>query len=348
MHEPARAIDIGNSGTTIRLLLGILAGSPVTATLTGDESIRRRPMGRVVEPLRRMGADIDGVDGGRYAPLSVRGRPLHGAKHELPVASAQVKSALLLAGISAGGETSVTEPARSRDHTERMLRYLGAPVTVSGNRSIIKSTKLQGARFVVPGDISSAAFLLVAAAILDGSSVRVAGVGVNPTRAGILEVLAGFGAELTISDEHEVCGEPVATVTVRPGDRRPLTVSGDLTVRCLDELPLVAVLGALAEGETVVADAAELRVKESDRIAAIEAALGAMGADIRSTPDGFVVRGPARLRGAAVESMGDHRIAMAGAVAALAADGPTRIEGWDSVPVSYPGFERDLDRLVVR
>ena len=346
-RPPEGPIDVGNSGTTIRLLLGQLAGSSVYATITGDASIRQRPMGRVVNPLREMGASISADKDGEHAPLEVTGAKLHGAVHKLPVASAQVKSALLLAGLLAEGETSVEEPAASRDHTERLLEYLGVPIARSGKRLIVKSTNIQNARVLVPGDLSSAAFFLVAASLLRGSAVEVTGVGVNPTRTGVLDVLRQFGAQVDISDVTEESGEPRGTVRIRHGDRRPLDISGGMVVAALDELPLIALLGTAAEGETVVHDAAELRVKESDRIATIVEGLSRMGANITALPDGFAVRGPTRLRGAAVDAAGDHRIAMTLAVAALTADGETTISGWDSVAVSYPGFEQDLRRLVV-
>jgi 3-phosphoshikimate 1-carboxyvinyltransferase len=346
--SPEGAIDVANSGTTIRLLLGALAGSSAVAELTGDDSIRRRPMGRVVKPLQEMGAQISGRDGGEHAPLQVTGGPLRGRAHVLPVASAQVKSALLLAGLLAEGETSVTEPAPSRDHTERLLRYLRVPVVSERNQLIVKSTNIQNASVTIPGDISSAAFLLVAAALLPGSEVAIEKVGVNPTRTGILEILRSFGAHVEISDLADESGEPRGTVRIRAGDRRPLDVSGDLVVAALDELPLIAVLGSAAEGETVVRDAGELRVKESDRIAAIVDGLKRMGVDIEGTPEGFIVRGPAKLIGATVDAAGDHRIAMALAIAALTAEGETSITGWESVGISYPGFERDLEHLVVR
>ena len=346
-RAPERPIDVGNSGTTIRLLLGQLAGSSISATLTGDGSIRRRPMRRVVEPLRQMGASITGEGDGGRAPLEVTGTKLRGVAHTLPIASAQVKSALLLAGLLAEGETSVEEPVASRDHTERLLKYLGVPITTSGKRHIVKSTSIQNAKVTVPGDLSSAAFFLVAAALLPGSSIEVTGVGVNPTRTGVLDILQAFGANVDISDVVEESGEPRGTVRVSYGDRRPLDIGGETVVATLDELPLIALLGTAADGETVVHDAAELRVKESDRIAAIVDGLARMGADITALPDGFIVKGPTQLRGTTVDAAGDHRIAMTLAVAALTAEGETTITGWDSVAVSYPSFEQDLGRLVV-
>lgn len=344
--SPGEPLDVGNSGSTIRMLLGILAGGDCSATMTGDASIRRRPMGRVIEPLRAMGALIS-TDHEGYAPVKVRGTRLLGRDHDLKVASAQVKSALLFAGLQAEGSTSVYEPTRSRDHTERLLRYLGVPVEEQISRLIVKSTELRNGMVWVPGDLSSAAFLLVAAAIRPGSHLRVDDVGVNPTRTGILEILSAFGAEVVVSEVMERSGEPRGAVSVRSAERRAFEVSGSLTVDAIDELPLVAVLGCYAEGETVVRGAAELRIKESDRIDAICTGLRLMGADIEALPDGFVVRGPSKLKGAEVDSAGDHRIAMALAVAALGADGPTTISGWDAVGVSYPGFERDLARVAV-
>jgi 3-phosphoshikimate 1-carboxyvinyltransferase len=266
----------------------------------------------------------------------------------LSVASAQVKTALLLAGLLAEGETTVREPAQSRDHTERLLRYLGVPIPESTDGLRVKSISLQGASLTIPGDLSSAAFLLVAAALLPGSDVALPNVGLNPTRTGIIDILRAFGASIELSEQREECGEPRGTIRIRPGDRRPLEITGSLTVRALDELPLIAVLGSAAEGTTVVRDAAELRVKESDRIATIVHGLTQMGADIEPTPDGFVVRGPSRLHGNTVDGADDHRIAMALAVAALTADEGTLIQGWDAVGVSYPRFEQDLDGLVVR
>lgn len=346
-RAPDTPIDVGNSGTTIRLMIGQLAGSSVSATITGDGSIRSRPMRRVVAPLRDMGAAISGKDDGEYAPIAIAGRKLHGASHELPIASAQVKSALLLAGLQAEGETSIEEPADSRDHTERLLKYLGVPIATSGKRLIVKSTNIQNAKVTVPGDLSSAAFFLVAAALLPDSDVLISGVGVNPTRTGVLDVLRTFGARVHVGDVVEESGEPRGAVRVSYGDRLRLDIGGEMVVAALDELPLIALLGTAAEGETVVRDAAELRIKESDRIATIVDGLSRMGADITALPDGFVVRGPTRLQGASVDAAGDHRIAMTLAVAALTAEGQTAISGWDSVAVSYPGFEQDLGRLVV-
>ena len=352
LTSPAHPIDVGNSGTTLRILTGIIAGSQTTATLTGDESIRRRPMLRVVEPLRSMGAMITGGQDGDRVPLTVTGGSLSGVDHELPMASAQVKSALLFAGMRADGTTTIAEPTPSRDHTERMLRFLGVPIDASNGRLIIKAIDLQTDISIdIPGDLSSAAFLLVTAAIIPGSSVTIEAVGLNPTRSGIIDILRAYGADVFVDGIEEIAGEPRGRVTVRAADRRPVEVAAPLTVAALDELPLVAVLGAFSDGDTVVRDAGELRVKESDRIAAVVGELSALGIQIEATPDGFVVhgRGGTGTAGAHVSAHGDHRIAMALAVAGLAVrEGTTRIEGWEVVDVSYPGFERGLDSLVVR
>lgn len=274
---------------------------------------------------------------------------MKGIEHRSEVASAQVKTCVLLAGLQASGETKFIEPATSRDHTERLLEYLGISIDKSTDRVVVKATNIRNASSLsVPGDLSSAAFLLVAAAILPGSEVTVTAVGLNPTRTGILDVLRRYGAEVVITAEREVCGEPWGDVTVRAGDRRPVVVEGSGVVRIVDELPLVAVLGAFAEGETVLADAAELRIKESDRIATLAAGLTALGATVHVRPDGMTIQGTASLKGAVVDPAGDHRIAMALAIAALGADGETRIADPDCVAVSYPAFWQDLDRLVER
>ncbi len=350
LQAPSDALDCANSGTTARCLMGILAGRSFETNLFGDKSLSRRPMQRVVEPLRAMGATIDGAERGAHLPLRVRGGSLRGIEHRSPVASAQVKTCLMLAGMQASGETVALEPVTSRDHTERMLEYLGVPIERSPNRVVVKSTNFQNASSLsVPGDLSSAAFLLVGAAILPGSEVVVQDVGLNPTRTGILDVLERFGAEVTLANVREVCGEPRGTVTVRAADRRPVEVAGADVVRTVDELPLVAILGAYADGGyTVIADAGELRLKESDRIATVAAGLRAMGASLESTDEGLGIRGTGGLRGAEVDAAGDHRIAMALAVAGLAATGETSIAGWESVAVSYPGFLNALEDLVQR
>lgn len=339
-------VDCGNSGTTARLLLGILASraEPPTA-LTGDASLRARPMGRVVEPLRAAGAAIDPAEpggDGRRLPLKVAGRPLAGVEHRLAVASAQVESALLLAGLAARGRTVVISPGASRDHTPRLLAAMGAEVAVEplaggGRRVSLSPGPVEPIDLEVPGDLSSAAFLLALAAALPGSEIVVEDVGLNPGRTGFLEILAAMGAEVEIEVEA-ADPEPRGTVRVAAAGLVGVDVGPALVPRAIDELPLVAVLGAVAEGTTRVSGAAELKVKESDRIGAIAAGLGAMGAEVETTADGFSVRGPARLSGAALDAAGDHRIGMALAVAALLARRPSELSGAEWIDVSWPGF----------
>ncbi|MGQ9684062.1 MAG: 3-phosphoshikimate 1-carboxyvinyltransferase [Anaerolineae bacterium] len=370
LRTPPAPIHCGLSGTTMRLLAGLLAGQPLEATLDGDEGLRRRPMGRVVEPLRRMGAQIhcycenhpspsplpsrgEGAGAGQralqgeMAPLHIRGGGLHGIDYTLPVASAQVKSALLLAGLNAEGETVVREDAPSRDHTERFLRWLGQPITVSdGCVRLSGAWPWPGFDYCLPGDLSGAAFLLAAAALVEGSDVQVPGVGLNPSRAGVLAALCGMGARLEAEPwPDEPGGEPVGNLRMRAGPLRSIEVGGASIPNLIDELPILAVLATQAEGQTVVRDAAELRVKESDRIASLSAGLRALGARFEATADGFVVEGPTPLRGARVQSAGDHRIAMALAVAGLVAEGETAIAGAECVTKSFPGFGDCLRRL---
>lgn len=343
LREPEDVLDVGNSGTTIRLLAGVLATQPFHSVLVGDASIARRPMRRVTAPLRAMGAHIDGRADGEYTPLAIRGGPLSAIHHVSPVASAQVKSALLLAGLQADGETAVTEPQRSRDHTERMLQAFGAELTLCGTTVRVRGgQRLTGQRVEVPGDISSAAFFLVAAALVPGSDLVVRGVGLNPTRTGILDVLKAMGAEVEVEETGEACGEPVGDVRVRHAPLAATAIGGDLIPRLIDELPVIAVLATQAEGVTVIRDAQELRVKETDRIATVVAELSKMGARIEATPDGMIIHGPTPLVGARCDSYGDHRIGMALAVAGLIADGPTEIARAEAVAVSFPDF---FDRL---
>ena len=347
LTEPDDVIDCGNSGTTARLLLGVLAGQPFCTVLTGDDSLRRRPMARVAEPLRRMGATLDGRDEGRRLPLLARGaRPLHGLEYRSPVASAQVKSALLLAGLWADGPVTVDEPAPSRDHTERMLGGFGVRVRRDGTRvTLDPGQALAGQGIAVPGDISSAAFLLAAAAGLAQARVTLRHVGVNPTRAGFLEALAAMGARVARDEERGEGGEPVADLTVTSGTLRGVDIAGDTIPRLIDEVPALAVLACVAEGITRVRDAAELRVKESDRIHAIAVQLGALGAHVVERSDGIEVHGGRRLRGATVSSGGDHRMAMALAVAGLLADGVTVVEDTACIATSFPGFVDTVNRL---
>jgi len=346
LREPDQCLDVGNSGTTIRLLLGILAGSPFFSTVYGDASIARRPMARVVEPLRRMGARIDGRAGGRFAPLAVRGGELKGIEYHSPVASAQVKSCLLLAGLRAEGWTKVKEPHPSRDHTERMLKAFGAELSLGeGAVSVRGGQSLAGRHVRVPGDISSAAFLFAAALLVPGSRVTVRDVGINPTRTGILDVFRSMGAEVTVTPTDQWCGEPVGDVTVAGGPLRGVEVGGDLIPRLIDEIPVLAVVATQAEGRTVIRDAAELKVKESNRIATVAEELRKMGAQVDETSDGLIIEGPTSLQGALLDSHGDHRIGMAMAVAGLASEGEVRVKGAEAISVSFPNFAEILKEL---
>ncbi|PRX40065.1 3-phosphoshikimate 1-carboxyvinyltransferase [Planifilum fimeticola] len=346
LREPDQCLDVGNSGTTIRLLLGILAGSPFFSTVYGDASIARRPMARVVEPLRRMGARIDGRAGGRFAPLAVRGGELKGIEYHSPVASAQVKSCLLLAGLRAEGWTKVKEPHPSRDHTERMLKAFGAELSLGeGAVSVRGGQSLAGCHVRVPGDISSAAFLFAAALLVPGSRVTVRDVGINPTRTGILDVFRSMGAEVTVTPTDQWCGEPVGDVTVAGGPLRGVEVGGDLIPRLIDEIPVLAVVATQAEGRTVIRDAAELKVKESNRIATVAEELRKMGAQVDETSDGLIIEGPTSLQGALLDSHGDHRIGMAMAVAGLASEGEVRVKGAEAISVSFPNFAEILKEL---
>jgi len=342
LTEPEDVIDCGNAGTGARLLVGVLAGQPFWSILTGDESLRSRPMDRVAAPLRRMGATVVGRREGSRLPLAVRGvRPLKAITYESPVASAQVKTALLLAGLWADGPVTVREPAPSRDHTERMLGGFGARLTVTPEGvTLTPGGELRGQPVAVPGDISSAAFFLVAGALMADPELTVAHVGTNPTRTGVLEVLAAMGASIR-QDSPAGPGsaaEPAADLMVRRSRLHGAEIGGPLIPRLIDEVPILAVAAAVAEGPTEVRDAAELRVKESDRIRAIAAELGRMGARITERPDGLRIEGGTRLRGAAVASGGDHRMAMALVIAGLLADGETVVEDTDCIATSFPGF----------
>ena len=343
---PSGDIDCGNSGTTMRLMSGILSGQSFTSRLTGDESLSQRPMGRVIEPLSGMGSVIKAEGEKGCAPLSISGGKLKGIRYELPVASAQVKSAVLLAGLFAEGETTVVQPVETRDHTERMLDLFQVKTVHKGKEiSIVGGQDLVHCDFVVPGDISSAAFWVAAASVFPGSQLKVSKVGLNPTRSGILDVLTRMGAHITNTAENEGNGESCGDITVYGGNLRGIEISGDIVANIIDELPIIAVTAALAEGTTVIRDAGELRVKESDRISAVAGNLRAMGADIQEVDDGMTIRGGKQLQGACLESHGDHRIAMAFAIAGLFASGETLIQDTDCIAVSYPGFENDLKLL---
>jgi 3-phosphoshikimate 1-carboxyvinyltransferase len=344
---PDHAIDVGNAGTLLRLLPGWLAGQGRGRwTLDGDESIRRRPVDRVAAPLLAMGARVSCRDG-RLPPLELEGAALEGIRYELPVASAQVKSCVLLAGLLASGQTTVVEPLATRDHTERMLAAAGAGVDHNaGSITVSPAERLRLGRVDVPADFSSAAFMLAAATLVAESRVRLTAVGVNPTRTGLLAVLERMGAAVQASAQRDSGGEPIADLEARSASLTATEVSGAEVPSLIDELPLVALLGAFAEGETVVTGAQELRHKESDRIATVTQGLGALGADIEARPDGFAVRGTGDLRGGTLDAAGDHRLAMLGAVAGLASREGVEVRGFDVASVSYPGFAADLSNLL--
>jgi 3-phosphoshikimate 1-carboxyvinyltransferase len=347
LREPSDVIDCGNSGTSARLLVGVLAGQPFWTMLTGDESLRTRPMGRVAEPLRRMGATVVGRAGGSKLPLAMQGaRPLRAITHNSPVASAQVKSAVLLAGLYADGPVTINEPAPSRDHSERMLRQFGVEL-VTGDRSVtLTPGGLRASTVAVPGDISSAAFLLVAAALIGDPGVTVRRVGVNPTRTGVLDVLQAMSAKLRIDPVSEAgAAEPAAHIAVSASELKGTSIGGALIPRLIDEIPVLAIAAARARGVTTVGDAAELRVKESDRIVALARELGKMGVVVQERPDGMRIEGAQRFRGARVASGGDHRVAMALAVAGLVADGETIVEDTACVATSFPQFAAMVNAL---
>ncbi len=340
------ALDCGRSGTTMRLLAGMVAGLPLTAVLTADPQLARRPMARVAEPLRTMGAQVETAEGGG-APMRIRGGALSGITYTLPVASAQVKSAVLLAGLRATGTTTVIEPTPTRDHTERLLTAMGASITTAARRVSVERSTLRPLDMTVPGDISSAAFLLTAAAIVPGSDVTVEDVGLNPTRTALLDVLARMGAMVEVDEAGVTAGgEPFGLVHIRHGTLHATIVEPEEVPRLIDELPLVALLGTQAEGITEVRGAGELRVKESDRIDAVVSGLRSLGANIDAWPDGFVVHGPTRLSGGACDARGDHRLMATFTVAGLAADGPVRVLGPDLVADSFPAFSDTLATLM--
>ena len=346
LAAPSDLLNVGNSGTTIRLLSGILAPQPFSATLTGDASIQKRPMKRVMEPLSQMGAKIESLSGNGCAPLRISGTPLKGIHYKTPVASAQVKSCILFAGMYADGATTVTEPVLSRDHSERMLEHFGARLTREGTAVTIQPEPQLAAREIpVPGDISSAAYFIAAAALVPHSEILIRNVGINPTRSGMLEVCRAMGADIQYLNERDDSGEPTADLLVRSSSLKGTVIEGAIIPALIDELPVLAVMAAFAKGETIIRNAEELKVKESDRIAVMVENLSAMGADITGTPDGMIIRGGPALHGAEIHTYKDHRIAMSFAVAALAAEGTTHIEDADCVNISYPDFYGDLQRL---
>lgn len=349
LAEPGDVLDCGNSGTSMRLITGLMAGQSFFSVLTGDRYLRNRPMGRVIAPLSRMGGCIFGRAGGDKAPLAIIGKDLAGIAHTSKVASAQVKSAILLAGLYASGETEVREPHLSRDHSERMLRHFGAAVdTFAGGVRVCGGRELQGRDIIVPGDISSAAFFLVAATVVPGSELLIRGVGVNPTRTGILDILTAMGADIELLDRRDLSGEPVADIFVRSARLKGIEISGELVPRAIDELPILCVAASLAEGRTIIRDARELRVKETDRIAAMAANLGKAGVAVVETEDGMEVDGSEHLQGCMAESFGDHRIAMSMLVAGLAAAGSSVVRDVECIATSFPDFTELLDKVSVQ
>lgn len=347
LKEPRDVIDAGNSGTTTRLLAGLFAGQDFFTVITGDQYLRKRPMKRVVGPLSQMGARIWGREGGEKLPLAINGTSLKGIDYHSPIASAQVKSSIILAGLRAEGVTRVYEPTLSRDHTERMLKAMGAKCGILDNFGfqVEGGVELSCVDVHVPGDISSAAFFIVAALIIDGSQIEIKNVGINPTRTGIVDILRTMGGSIIYENEREVAGEPVADIVVSSGKLKGVDVGGDLIPRAIDEIPALAVAAAFAEGRTTVTDAGELRVKECDRISAMTSELKKLGANIEELEDGFTIDGTDLLTGACVSGHGDHRIAMSMAVAGLRSKGNTLISGSECVNVSFPGFFELIESL---
>ncbi len=345
LTAPSSVLDMGNSGTTTRLISGILAGQTFESTLTGDASIQKRPMRRIMEPLSMMGAKVVSINDNGCAPLHITGAPLHGIHYHSKVASAQVKSAVLLAGLYADGETLVTEPSLSRNHTEIMLRTFGADLTSEDKTAkVCPEPRLQGQQIHVPGDISSAAYFIAAGLLVPGAEILIKNVGINPTRDGILRVAEEMGGNITLLNEN-YDGEPTADILVKHSHLHGVVIEGDIIPTLIDELPVINIMAACAEGTTVIRNASELKVKESNRIDVMVQYLGAMGCDITGTDDGMVIVGGRPLHGTQIDSHLDHRIAMSFAIASLIAEGETKIKGSDVVNISYPDFYRDLGRL---
>jgi 3-phosphoshikimate 1-carboxyvinyltransferase len=346
LTKPDTELDTGNSGTTTRLISGILSGQNFETTLNGDASIQTRPMNRIIKPLSQMGADITSIRGNGCAPLRIVGHPLKAIHYESPVASAQVKSSILLAGLYADGPTSVTEPYLSRNHSEIMLNYFGGQVTSEDTTAtILPDPQLVGQKVHVPGDISSAAYFLAAGLMVPDSEILIKNVGINPTRDGILRVFRDMGGDITLLNESRDNGEPTADLLVRTSQLKGTTIGGSIIPTLIDEIPIIAILACFADGTTVIKDAQELKVKESNRIDVMVKNLSAMGAHIQATEDGMIIEGGHPLHGATIDSKLDHRIAMSFAIAALCSDGETKILGSDCVKISYPGFYDDLARL---
>ncbi len=345
LREPPGVIECGNSGTTMRLLSGVLAAQPFSTTLTGDASLRSRPMQRIIRPLAQMGADIISEEGG-YPPLVISGHRLKPIMYNSPVASAQVKSAILLAGLYTDGITTVTEPGKSRDHTERMLKAMGAEMVLKELCVSVKGrASLKPLDMSVPGDLSSAAFFIVAGLLIPGSEILIRNTGINPTRTGLIYILKKMGADIMLENEREVSGEPVADLIVKHSCLKGVEIGGDLVLKAIDEFPVLCVAASKAEGRTRITGAAELRVKESDRISVMAAELGKMKVNIKELDDGLIIEGRERLDSAVIQSHGDHRIAMSMAIAGLAAEGETLIEDAGCVDTSFPGFMNMLEAL---
>jgi len=347
LTEPAEPLDCGNSGTGLRLLTGVLAGQQFFTVLTGDASLRSRPMGRIVTPLQLMGAHIQGRKGGNLAPLAVTGSRLKGSDYVSPVSSAQIKSAVLLAGLFAEGETRFSEPLQSRDHTERMFRFFGIPFDVEGNSiRVTGGQSFQAKDLFVPGDLSAAAFFIVGASIVPDSEVRIPNIGLNPARTGILDILTEMGANIQIDNQRDESGEPVGDLVIRTAPLHGIAIGASQVPTTIDEFPIFCVAAALAQGKTTVTGAEELRVKETDRIQAMATELKKLNVAIEETPDGFVVQGGSSLQGGHCQSYGDHRVAMAMAIAGLTAESPTVIDDTDCIETSFPGFHGKLLELL--
>ncbi|NNG65896.1 3-phosphoshikimate 1-carboxyvinyltransferase [Caldanaerobacter subterraneus] len=345
LSKSSEVLDVGNSGTTIRLLMGILAGQEFETILTGDDSIKRRPMGRVIVPLTLMGAKIEAREG-NFAPVKIRGGKLRGIEYKMPIASAQVKSSIMLASLYAEGMTVIEEPALSRNHTELMLQNFGAKIEIDGKKIFCyPGSKLKGQKIIVPGDISSAAYFIVAANLLPNSDVVIKDVNVNPTRTGIIDVLKGMGGNVELINERYVNNEKIADIVVKSSKLKGIEIGGDLIPKLIDEIPVIAVAAVFAEGTTVIKNAEELKVKESNRIKSITSELGKMGAKIFETEDGMIIEGTGFLRGAEVESYNDHRVAMSLWIAGLLAEGRTIIKKAECVDISYPDFYKTFDML---
>ena len=346
LSAPTSILDCGNSGTTTRLISGILSGQNFTSNLTGDSSIQKRPMKRIMDPLGQMGADITSIHGNNCAPLTIRGRHLKGIHYHSPIASAQVKSAILLAGLYAEGETLVTEPYISRNHSEIMLSYFGADIKTENTTAILLPEPiLEGQKIAVPGDISSAAYFIAAGLLVPGSEILLKNVGINPTRDGILRVAKDMGGSIELSNANTDNGEPTADLLVKFSSLKGITIGGEIIPTLIDEIPIIAIMAAFAKGTTIIKDAAELKVKESNRIQVMVDNLKAMGADIESTDDGMIIHGDKDLHGAVIDSHNDHRIAMSFAIASLLADGHMTILDKNCVDISFPSFYSELNRL---